>query len=103
MRLLLIAGLLFCTAAFAEKPLFSAEDIFRLTYASEPQVSPDGSFIVYTHNFMDVMDDRRRSNLWRIDTDGKNARPITTGAVNDKGAQIVGGETAGDDPPTKEH
>jgi len=88
MRLLLLASLLFSTAALAEKPPFSAEDVFRLNYASEPQVSPDGSFIVYTHNFMDIMEDRRRSNLWRIDTDGKNARPLTTGAVNDKGARI---------------
>jgi dipeptidyl aminopeptidase/acylaminoacyl peptidase len=88
MRLLLAFSLLLSAAAYADKPLFSAEDVFRLNYASDPQVSPSGSFIVYTHNFMDIMEDRRRSNLWRIDTDGTNARPITTGAVNDRGARI---------------
>ncbi len=89
MRFLFTICLALSTAAHADKPLFSAEDVFRLNYASDPQVSPDGSFVVYTHNFMDIMEDRRRSNLWRIDTDGSNARPITTGAVNDRGARIA--------------
>jgi len=88
MRILLTAGLLVSASAFATLPHFSAEDVFRLQYASEPQVSPDGSFVVYTHNFMDIMEDRRRSNIWRVDLDGANARPVTTGAVNDTGARI---------------
>ena len=70
-------------------PALALEDVFSLAYASSPQVSPDGSFVVYTHNFMDIMEDRRRSNLWRIDVDGGNARPLTTGAVNDRGARIA--------------
>jgi acylaminoacyl-peptidase len=88
MRLLILAGFLISSATFADQPMFAAEDVFGLNYASEPQVSPDGSFIIYTHNFMDIMEDKRRSNLWRIDADGDNARPITTGAVNDRGARI---------------
>jgi len=79
---------LLSAAVAAEPTKFSAMDIFRLQYASSPVVSPDGSFVVYTHNFMDVMADKRRSNLWRVDSNGKNARPITTGAVNDGGAAI---------------
>jgi dipeptidyl aminopeptidase/acylaminoacyl peptidase len=89
MRYLLALSLLVSLAAQAEKPLFSPEDVFRLNYVSGPQVSSDGSFIVYTHNFMDIMEDTRRSNLWRVDSDGSNARPITTGAVNDRGAVIA--------------
>lgn len=89
MRPLLAACLLCSASAFATLPPFSAEDVFSLQYASEPQVSPDGSFVVYTHNFMDIMEDRRRSNLWRVDFDGGNARPLTTGAVNDTGARIA--------------
>ena len=88
MRLLLTACLFYGASALASLPPFSAEDVFRLQYASEPQVSPDGSFVVYTHNFMDIMEDQRRSNLWRVDLDGSNARPVTTGAVNDSGARI---------------
>ena len=81
--------LLAAPALHAGKPAFAPEDVFSLAYASDPQVSPDGSFVVYTHNFMDIMEDRRRSNLWRIDIDGGNARPLTTGAVNDRGARIA--------------
>jgi dipeptidyl aminopeptidase/acylaminoacyl peptidase len=72
----------------SEKPPFSATDVFKLNWASDPRVSGDGSFIVYKRNFMDIMEDRRRSNLWRIDSDGGNHQPITTGAVNDSGAAI---------------
>lgn len=81
--------LLLPPALAAARPGFAPEDVFSLAWASDPQVSPDGSFVVYTHNFMDIMEDRRRSNLWRIDVDGENARPLTTGAVNDRGARIA--------------
>lgn len=81
--------LLLAPALAAGKPSLAPEDVFSLAHAGDPQVSPDGSFVVYTHNFMDIMEDRRRSNLWRIDADGQNARPLTTGAVNDRGARIA--------------
>ena len=81
--------LLMAPALAAGKPGLAPEDVFSLAYAGDPQVSPDGSFVVYTHNFMDIMEDRRRSNLWRIGVDGENARPLTTGAVNDRGARIA--------------
>src|SRR5260370_27866205 len=58
-------------------------DVFQLEYASDPQVSPDGSKVVYVRNFMDVMKDRRRSNLWIIGADGGDHRPLTTGKNND--------------------
>ncbi len=58
-------------------------DVFELEWASDPQISPDGSQIVYVRNFMDVMSDRRRSNLWTISFDGSEHRPLTTGLVND--------------------
>lgn len=88
MKYLILVLCLFSTMAAAEAPRLSAMDVFQLQYASSPVVSPDGSFVVYSRNFMDVMEDRRRANLWRVDVDGKNARPITTGAVNDGGAAI---------------
>ena len=62
---------------------FQPIDVFQLEYGSDPQISPDGKKIVYVRNFMDIMTDRRRSNLWIINYDGSNHRPLTTGNEND--------------------
>jgi acylaminoacyl-peptidase len=57
-------------------------DIFEIEWASDPQISPDGARIVYVRNFMDIMKDRYRSNLWTINADGSDHRPLTSGNVN---------------------
>ena len=58
-------------------------DVFQLEYAADPRISPDGESIVYVRNFMDIMKDRRRSNLWILRSDGTEHRPLTTGNHND--------------------
>ena len=58
---------------------FKPIDVFGLEWASDPQISPDGRQTVYVRNFMDIMTDRRRSNLWMINNDGTEHRPLTTG------------------------
>ena len=63
--------------------LFRPIDVFQIEYASEPRISPDGNRIVYIRNFMDIMKDRRRSNLWIVDATGSRHRPLTTGNRND--------------------
>ena len=57
-------------------------DIFQLEYAADPQISPDGQYIVYVRTFMDIMSDRRRSNLWILKSDGSDHRPLTSGNEN---------------------
>ncbi len=54
-------------------------DVFDLEYASDPQISPTASSVVYERNFLDIMTDRRRSNLWIVQSDGTDHRPLTTG------------------------
>ncbi|MBP86971.1 MAG: peptidase S9 family protein [Planctomycetaceae bacterium] len=61
---------------------FELTDVFQLEWASDPQISPDGTRIVYVRNFMDIMSDKRRSNLWIINADGTDHRAITTGNGN---------------------
>ncbi|MDF0716273.1 S9 family peptidase [Muricauda sp. 334s03] len=58
-------------------------DIFNMENVSDPQISPDGSKIIYVRNFKDVMTDKNLSNLWTINFDGTNNRPLTTGNHND--------------------
>ncbi len=67
----------------ARKDAFRPMDVFQLEHASDPQVSPDGQRVVYVRHFMDVKKDRRRSNLWVINSDGCEHRPLTTGKHND--------------------
>ena len=61
-------------------------DVFQLQWADAPLLAPDGKSIVYERSWFDVMKDRRRSNLWIVDSDGRDNRPLTTGAANDGGA-----------------
>jgi dipeptidyl aminopeptidase/acylaminoacyl peptidase len=58
-------------------------DIFNMEYVSDPQISADGSRIIYVRNYKDIMTDRNLSNLWMINFDGSNNRPLTTGNQND--------------------
>jgi acylaminoacyl-peptidase len=62
---------------------FKPIDVFQLEYASDPQLAPNGKRIVYVRNFMDIMKDRRCSNLWIIDVETGEQRPLTTGKHND--------------------
>ena len=59
-------------------------DIFNLEYVSDPQISPDGSQVIYVRNFKDIMNDRNLSNLWIVNFDGSQNRPLTTGEQNDR-------------------
>src|ERR1700722_6798177 len=61
----------------------TVQDVFNLQLATDPQISPDGRRIVYVRQFCDIMADKRHSNLWIIDSDGSNHRPLTTGNFND--------------------
>ena len=58
-------------------------DIFNMEYVSDPQISPDGSQILYVRNFKDIMTDKNLSNIWLVNSDGSKNRPITTGNQND--------------------
>lgn len=59
------------------------EDFFNLELAADPQISPDGSRIVYVRRFSDIRADQRRSNLWIVNFDGGGNRPLTSGGFSD--------------------
>lgn len=82
-RFTLLALLLSLSAGAAERPRLEPMDVFSLLYASDPQISPDGTRIAYVRNFMDVMKDRARSSLWLVSADGADHRPLTTGNVDE--------------------
>jgi dipeptidyl aminopeptidase/acylaminoacyl peptidase len=70
---------------YAQEPpaRLTAMDEFQIQTGTDPQISPDGKKIVYVRRFADPMTDRRYANLWIINADGSDHRPLTTGNRND--------------------
>jgi dipeptidyl aminopeptidase/acylaminoacyl peptidase len=82
--------------ADASGKTLTVEDVFNLQLATDPQISPDGKRIIYVRRFSDIMTDQRHSNLWVVNTDGIDHRPLTSGNFNDAsprwshdGSQII--------------
>jgi len=63
---------------------FTAERVFDIEIARDPQISPDGSTIAYARTSMDRMHDRMRADIWAIDTRSGAHRPliVTEGSVS---------------------
>jgi len=72
-------------ASHAAEPehTLSASDEFQIQLAADPQISPDGKRVVYVRRFADPMTDKRYSNLWIVNADGSDQRPLTSGNESD--------------------
>jgi acylaminoacyl-peptidase len=80
--------LLACSSGvFAQANKLTINDIFNLEIVSDPQISPDGRRVIYARGFSDIMTDKRCSNLWIVNVDGSDQRPLTTGNFNDTAAR----------------
>jgi len=58
---------------------FTAERVFDLEFANDPQISPDGKTIVYARVAMDRMTDRKKGEIWSLDVKSGAHRPLITG------------------------
>lgn len=67
-----------------EKQPFQSMDVFSLEWVDDPQISPDGTKVVYVRRGMDIMTDRRTSRLWIINTDGTEHYKLTNQDVNER-------------------
>src|SRR5450432_2546407 len=82
MRLFLsivLTGLIFGLAQAAPHSL-EPEDLFRMQWATDPQIRPDGTQIVYARVANDIMTDRLVSSLWIIDTATGAQTPLAPGS-----------------------
>jgi len=79
-----LAAALACLAAGAETAApskrFTADRVFDIEYASDPQVSPNGKTIVYVRRSMDRLTDQDVGSLWTIDLASGTHRPLVTGS-----------------------
>ena len=64
---------------------FNAEDLVRLKRLSDPQVSPNGRYVVYTLRETDIDANRGRTDLWLLDLKTEQAPPrrLTQNPAND--------------------
>ncbi|MGS2719852.1 S9 family peptidase [Paraglaciecola aestuariivivens] len=60
----------------AQSKRFTAERVFDIEYANDPQISPDGKSIVYLRQSMDKMTDKNVGKLWILDLKSGSNRPL---------------------------
>jgi dipeptidyl aminopeptidase/acylaminoacyl peptidase len=60
--------------------ILTVADYLNLERVSDPQISPDGTKILFTRSWIDQMEDRWRSDIWIMNTDGSRSRFLTKGS-----------------------
>ena len=85
--LFLFVVLIHFVAFSQQKTTFTNLDVFELEWAQNPEISPNGSTIVYQRRGMDIMNDRKTSRLWLMDSNGANHTKLTNNDVNESSPQ----------------
>ena len=91
MTKLVFVCLLLSSAAFAAKRPLTTDTTFDIRQVGDPQITKDGSKVVYALTWADKMVDAFYSNLWiaTIDQSGKkDERPLTTGNYRDSSPRL---------------
>lgn len=84
LRIFTLYFLIVSTLSFSQtKTSFKNLDVFKLEWAVNPEISPNGNHIVYQRNGFDIMSDRKQSRLWIMNTDGSNHFKLTNNEVNE--------------------
>jgi acylaminoacyl-peptidase len=79
---------LFTSVVFAAKPGLNTDTIWEMRSVADPQIAKDGKSVIYVLGFNDKMSDQKLSNLWMVSSDGKDNRPLTSGAFRDSSPRI---------------
>jgi dipeptidyl aminopeptidase/acylaminoacyl peptidase len=73
-----VAALLLVPATGAAEPTrFGLDDMARLADVGEPDLSPDGSTLVYSVGTINAKEDLAQTDLWRVGYDGKGRKRLT--------------------------
>jgi len=85
LRLITLAFFLFTIQLNAQnKKNFDSLDVFQLEYTGDPQISPDGQWIVYLRTGFDIMKDASARSLWLLSSDGSIHRKLTSSQENER-------------------
>ena len=74
-----LASPVLAAPADAPNPIFTGSDLFDLSAAADPQISPDGRTVAYVRRAADIMTDRARSSIWLINVATGEQRPLVAG------------------------
>ncbi|MFO7754858.1 MAG: S9 family peptidase [Bacteroidales bacterium] len=69
-----------CTFAQQDNAKLQIEDYFNIESVSSPQISPDGSVVIYGRRWVNKYDDRSQTDLWIMDANGSNNRYFMEGS-----------------------
>ena len=86
--LVLLTGVILCSVSGVtgdaqasekvEKHPFSIHDMLAMDRLSDPQVSPDGKWVVFNVRVTDVKANKGLTDIWVSGVDGKDLRRLTT-------------------------
>lgn len=82
----LLVGVIATTHAAQRRPI-AIDDQFRLIDVGNPQLSPDGEWVIYTVTRTDVAADKRNTDLWKVRYDGSARTQLTFTADNENDPQ----------------
>jgi dipeptidyl aminopeptidase/acylaminoacyl peptidase len=75
----LVAGAFTPDTAQAQAKTLELATYLNWEWASSPQISPDGTQIIYTRRWVDPVNDRRESSIWIMNADGTRNRFLVDG------------------------
>jgi dipeptidyl aminopeptidase/acylaminoacyl peptidase len=76
---ILVVALMAVPAVAADKRPITSNDLYSFRWLADPQISPDGSQVVYTHVTVNAKHDGYDTALWITQTGGGSPRPLTSG------------------------
>lgn len=67
---------------------FEYLDVFQLEYTADPQISPNGEYVVYKRTGFDIMKDKSSGNLWIVSTENpEKHHKLSSREVNESDAR----------------
>ena len=64
--------------SLAQLKPFDYMDVFGLQYATDPQIHPDGEWLVYRRMGFDILKDQAEGELWMLRADGSDHQKLTS-------------------------
>src|SRR5579864_8131833 len=81
-------GLILCAAsmalAFAQKQLFDVSALLSLKRIGDPQISPDGQWVAFTVQTVDVAANKKPQQIWIVPLAGGTPKQITNDGENNQ-------------------